>query len=758
MFAFRRLVVPGLVLLALSPPSAFAREAGRTEQIPHVIEAMPMEEAAALMPTGRPLNARAALDTTLLGYWDFEQNGTCYDDGWVPYDLTEPLMDAWHIDDFVGLGGGTFGRLGAPQGNQALWMGARPAGLENLDICHYATLPGYGNAWWQTWCTKTCLSVTRGVTVVFVGKWDSEPGYDGTTLQVATCTGAVSDENWLATRPPFSRGGHWDGINGGINMSGTAGPDSLVVESIPDSMHTDQIQIRFLFTADGRWSDEDGLWDTDGAMIIDSLSMIDDNGTVLSVELFEDELVGATSSDDWESCNEPGFGAGNTAGSYPDLYADLFSAPSLLSEDRCQTVLGCVWAFIAGSEHNYACGGFPNQISVPRGPSARNQYIRESIYSPVVPLSTTSMDVKLDVRLYADLHRDYLVYLEFQVRSFVDGCPTNWRDHNGVYRSNSKTWEWFTFDVGVFIAPGATEIQVRTGVRDMCPVWCDVLSTLQCHSHAPLIDQVRLYAVEHVGPLISPSRGAYFNDNFSEDGTLTGTVRVDPAVDIRASGNPVIDTGDSMAVTVTDPMSGLSTGAFGGDSWASVYAYVGVWPQGKYSGDQITDDPFRWPVVDSTTSPAGDRWYVVRLDTAFSAVGRSDPADDRFCLDLNDNLFVPGDTICYFIAAQSAGTGSWAYYHDRLRATDASTKMLSTELGITNDIGVAYTNPMEMTCLPTQHLTPGKGILYVDAADGRGVQPFFDTAFDMLGIRDRVDRFDVSESGSSALGQFAPRV
>ena len=70
-----RHMIPFLLIAALTSSTAHARETGRTEQVPHVIEAMPIEESAALIRKGRPLNARAALDTTLLGYWDFEQNG-----------------------------------------------------------------------------------------------------------------------------------------------------------------------------------------------------------------------------------------------------------------------------------------------------------------------------------------------------------------------------------------------------------------------------------------------------------------------------------------------------------------------------------------------------------------------------------------------------------------------------------------------------------------------------------------------------------
>ncbi|MCH7548916.1 MAG: hypothetical protein IH969_05150, partial [Candidatus Krumholzibacteriota bacterium] len=351
------------VLLAAGTTAAKTVENSEPPRI-HAVEVMSLEEGRFL---SRELSAGAVADTVYFESWDFSDGPNCNDDGWHPVDRGLDA-DFWHVDDFAGLGGGTFGRLGPIQGNQSLWLGARPTGTENLDLCGYATLPGYGNAWSQRWCTKTCLSVTTGVTVLFTGKWDSEPGYDGTTLQIATCTGGVSDENWLATRPPNTVGGLWDGRNGGIYELGTVGPDSLVVESIPDSMHTGSVKIQFLFASDGGWSDEDGLWDTDGGIIIDRLRVLDDAGTILSVELFEDEAVGATSSDDWENCNFKGFSYGNNSGNYSNAYGDLYPALSLLQEDPCVTELDCVWAFIQGSVDDYSCGGFPGQAAVPKGP------------------------------------------------------------------------------------------------------------------------------------------------------------------------------------------------------------------------------------------------------------------------------------------------------------------------------------------------------------------------------------------------------
>ncbi|MCH7549200.1 MAG: T9SS type A sorting domain-containing protein [Candidatus Krumholzibacteriota bacterium] len=188
---------------------------------------------------------------------------------------------------------------------------------------------------------------------------------------------------------------------------------------------------------------------------------------------------------------------------------------------------------------------------------------------------------------------------------------------------------------------------------------------------------------------------------------------------------------------------------------ASVYAYVGIYNGGVpagYSGDQILDDP-RYEVVDSLTAPDGGEWFIVQMDTAFSPAGGV--VRDRFAIDLHDSRFVGGDEIRYFIAAQSAdGPGSWAYYFDAEHATDLSLTAAGFAVGTSSDINVAFANYQEVTVLPSGN--PQVDILYVDAASGRRVQPYYDTAFDQLGIV--VDRFDVGESGSSAGGNFGHRV
>jgi len=114
----------------------------------------------------------------------------------------------------------------------------------------------------------------------------------------------------------------------------------------------------------------------------------------------------------------------------------------------------------------------------------------------------------------------------------------------------------------------------------------------------------------------------------------------------------------------------------------------------------------------------------------------------RFNVDLNDNLFTPGDTILYFYGATSPG--GTTYY--------------SSAWGVTTNISEVAANPMEVTILPAGGFNRGGDILYVDNYDGGGVQNYYDGAFQVLGLDDLVDRYDVRGPTSGVSNRPGGRV
>jgi hypothetical protein len=679
-----------------------------------------------------PARGAAAQDTTWLAVYGFDQGVSCVDEGWVSVDRTAQVGDFFRVDDFSGLGGGDFGRLYPLEGNQSMWCGARPdAG--DPELCSYATLPGYGNNWLQGLCTTACLSVSGDVIVEYLIAWDVEPDYDYVYLQYDTCDGYWED---LA-------------VYNGVGSSS----ESL---AIPVSLHSGDVQIRFFFHSDVAYSDQDAMYDSDGGVILDSLRVSDGGGAVLPTELFEAESVGddATLSGNWASCPLEGFG--DFAGLYRGLY--------VVQEDPCTSNLSCVWAFINGSTDNYACGGWPGMASVPvaddTGASPYpTSHINNAIMSPVIPVSGSGDLWELAFDVYRDLPLANMVFYRLEVRSIVGGCPTQWREpsYNAFYGS-AKDWHRSIHNIGSLIEPGATGIQVAIGVIDLClsePWPCT------CHSHAPLIDNVEVYRVDADGPQWLVRDMDLFQDTFSEDGTITGTARADMANDILPNSSPAVQPGDSAVVQVDNPSAGLDYHVPGDPaSGPAVYCFVRV--DGAHEatpGADLIDDT-RYSVV-GTVSAANRSWTQIQMDSCWTSA--AEIVEDRYNVDLNDNLFVPGDTVWFFFGARSGPPSSaWTYFSLPVR----------TATGQTSDMTQAAVAADEFTVLPAGGYQRGGDNLYVDGMnfrgkeellyngypDYQGAQLFWDTGMDMLNLRYTTDRYDIRDPSSSVGNHPSARV
>ena len=639
--------------------------------------------------------APAAADTTFLAFFDFEGAG-CDAQGWTGLDASTQAP-YFHIDDFSALGGGTYNRLWPIEGNQSLWCGMRPTTDQGL--CLYGTPPGYGNDWDQQFCTVTCLDVTGTVTVDYEIVWDTEPDYDWAFLEYDEC-----DDNWRDFDPMVA----YTGVD-----------TSFESHSIPDTLHGGQVRIRFSFYSDVAWSDQDGIWNTDGALIVDSLTVRDGSGIVVPTELFEDEAVGSTVADNWGSCNKPPYG--DFSALYPGIH--------MVQEDPCNQNYTCMWAFIAGSAYDYSCGGFPGQAVVPYE-DGRGQYINNLVVSPLIPYAGSGNVVEMAFDNYGDLDLNALVFHYFMVRAKVGDCMGPWMRTGNIWYTSSGIPAWYhpVRSFGHMIPAGATHIQVALGVIDRCGRYCGYYGDGTCHSHSPMFDNVSVYRVASFGPHISAQR---FGDGFPADGTLTGTVRADATSDI--SDDPlVLEYADDLWVGAEDPQ-GIAPDPHTGFG-AAVYAYVSVRPQNQpgKSGLDLVDDAYRWPVVDSLVID-GNNWYQIRLDTAFFDVeNRIDPWPGYWTFDLNDNLFTPGDTVFHFYSAQSVQAPFAVNYW-------------TGRTGDTGDLAHAVSNADEFTCLPaTGYQNGGDILLCIDRWLYYGSGDLIDDALRSLGLEDKVDRFNIS--------------
>ncbi len=683
-----------------------------------------VERLASVTDAGLPRDAEfapAAGDTTELGFWDFEGAGVGDPQGWVSVDRTLQTGDYWHVDDFAGLGGGDFGRLVPLEGMQSLWCGVRP-NLSDPIFCSYATLPGYANDWDQAFCTANCLTVTGDVQVDFLVMWDTEDGYDFAYVEWDSC-----DSQWTTL-------GEYTGV----------GSDYMSL-TLPSSAHAGEVRLRLRVATDPSWSDQDGLWNTDGAVIVDSLTVRDESGVVLPTELFEAEAVGdhQTASGNWASCIPAGYGD----------FAGLFHGSTVVQEeDPCLRDVSWLWGFFNGSTYDYSCGGYPSQKAVPYG-NDRGQYIRNEIWSPEIALTGSGTVFNLQADIYFDLQQGSLVYETWAVRSIVNGCAERWRNDNFFIPERYPGWVTKTLRLDPYISGEAFVIQVALGVEDFCPFWGGTLGDCGCHSHAPIFDNVRVYRVDLNRPQWWVRDIDLFQDNFSEDGTITGTARADMAADILPSRNPGVLPGDSAVVTVSGSTYGLGLDpTYGG---AAVYGWFDVQgPNGALTGSALVDDP-RYHVV-GTQEISGRTWTQIQFDSTWTAGGAL--VTNRYNIDLHDDLFVPGDTVWFFFGAKNT-LDTWTYF----------SLAAPTPTGETEDVVEAAENPDEFTILPAGGYNRGGDFLYVDGMNFMGAESFFELPLRVLysacggpspftGYYYLTDRYDIRAPSSAAGNHPGARV
>jgi len=692
-------------------------------------------------------------DTFVLHAANFDAGGGPNAMGYTTVDITEQIAAFFHVADSLELNGGENGGLAPLSGYQSMWCGQAPTSA--VPFCGYATLPGYGDNWDQIFITDPLAGDSASISYkVF---FDSEPGYDGTVLEFTFDDGDTW--NRVAVTDSFSsRTSVYDGY---------ALPPYMTETFAFGEPGATDVRIRFRFASDGAWSDEDGMWPTDGAIIFDDITVQTWNGGVPSVSNTEDFEAAPPSP----STNIVGIWTGRGAVSYGD-FAALYPGVSVAQGDPCLFVGTFLWGFFDDPINTpYLChtpNPLPGQGAMPFGiegegssfgggyyNSTGGLYMSNEIWSPVFANTGEGDEYLLKFKVYRDLPLDNLQFFVWHVRTWKDGCPGWWKDSNFVFYGGGRDWLSNTTSIGAHIDSDADHIQIALGAVDMCGVWCNVFGSGTCHSHAPLFDDVALLRVASFGPQIVVRHIDLFQDNFAEDGTLTGTARADAANDILPYyGSPGILPGDSVTMTITD----LGADVGGGPA---AYCYVRVQnstdpKSGAGLGSMDTRSGLagpRWPHKGSWTDANSKVWEILQMDSVTTSGGSV--IGGRYCVDLNDGLFVPGDTIHYFFGADldaTAGNGNESYWH---RALDGQGPNRAT-----SNREEAAASPCEFTILPAGGYNRGGDILYVDDTDDRGgpAQLLFDSAFELLAMRNEVDRYDVLGPSSAVGNSLASRV
>ncbi len=203
--------------------------------------------------------------TNVLFWFDDVESG---DGGWTHGDLTAAVEPRFHVDSYQA----------HPDASYSYWCGVLDPSFAGGD--------GYGNEWDQrlelppihlggtsveemSWGgIKAVFRTDAGPVrdraqrnpplpmLTFAYRHDSEIGYDYTWVQVE------STGTWVDLNSGYngSSGGWQDCGNSGFSLSGFGDP----------------VHVRFRFLSDGAWSDEDGLYDSDGgAFHVDNIRVFD---------------------------------------------------------------------------------------------------------------------------------------------------------------------------------------------------------------------------------------------------------------------------------------------------------------------------------------------------------------------------------------------------------------------------------------------------------------------------------------------------
>ncbi|MCK4539409.1 MAG: T9SS type A sorting domain-containing protein [Candidatus Krumholzibacteria bacterium] len=695
---FTRIVISALIvisLLVISFPVSNSR-AREPEKKPVFLQKEWSKDdyAGALYELTGNVMAPAAVDTFHIVRYDFEVRDW---QGWTSIDQTAQHDTFWHVDDFAGLGGGDYGRLTPLEGSKSMWCGARPG--VGPYMCGWNSAPGYGNRWYQSLVTEP-FSFLGGVTLSFRVRVDSEEEYDFLRIEY----------NKYFIMP-------WEEL---IALDGVVDTVISCFFAPPSAM----TKLRFHFSSDGAWSDEDGLWDSDGACIIDSITISDNRG-LIDFEDFESAEVGDRSVGIWYADTGEFFGT----------YANLRGG--IQDSDPCNqnsTTMIAFWDNTCFPSLEYP-GMYVTPWCEPAFYEEGDICQREGVMSPVIDMTKYSsgrdefQDLAispadqadlggaiLTFTVYGDLPYGNLVYYNWSVRSIVDGCPDQWRDRGFGYGGGHRDYYFSRYGIADLLK--SDSIQVLLQIMDMCDVWFDSYGDCAEHTPSPLFDNVEILRYKTNGPQWQYRALNLFQDNFPSGTDIESWIRADMANDIRPPDNPVIDPGDSIVLTCTSPLGGGIEEDAGG---ARVYMHVKC----EYVGHDDLKADISGPSLEGTYGSYHSddgTWTIIQADSARHGSGY--PSTDRHMFDLNDSLLTRGYVVEYYFKAYDLASESTTLPED-----------------------AASGDYFEFTCLPTFN----NQNLYVDDFDGRGsakgiVQDYLDATFAAIWPWEMgpPDRYDVN--------------
>jgi len=584
------------ILLTAAVPRPDSQEPNFTTS-PSMLHGSPVTTSKAVRDTMYLLGGPGSLDGS------FEDAGGVADwHGWTHQDISQAEQSLyWHISDHQPI-----------QGSYSMWCGT-----------WFDDDSGYGNGWTQNlefiWPLP---DAGEPVAVSWTGIlfYDTEPGFDFVYLQ------AWQDGSWHTLE-------EWDGRR----ETGFV-QDVILDPASWEGPEGPAIGLRFRFSSDSVWSDEDGLLDTDGAVRVDDLR-VSINDVEVDFEDFEN-LV----SDHW--VGRIGTGVGDFSQIYYsmqdlDLCASNYTPQVAFIDD------GIVVPGTGGSPCITWCYGPGGYVVNTYGGMSEdpNAELRNVVVSPVleVPAGHSGLDLAMSVYLHEELAGLQWpgVFFFWEARGTAEDDPeaiesAAWESY-WVYYYGGPNYQRIVEDISTYMPAGVRWAQVRLGVVDMSNIGWG-------HGHdatpAPYIDDVAIRSWALSGPAIAVHQSWLAQDTFPESGTIdpanpaANSCRFDMAKNISVPDEAANVPGDSLVFDVVPVRAG------------SILAepprmHVVMKPNPVF--DDVRILPENFTLEDGLLRGHVVGWPVTHEGT---------PVVDRWAFDLPDTgFFYPGDEIRYFVEA-----------------------------------------------------------------------------------------------------------
>jgi hypothetical protein len=566
--------------------------------------------------------AKASRDTFLMiGPWGSGApvNGQFEDElgnpswnGWTHYDVTSPPAH-WSVSDYFA------DNLPGGAGNLAAWCGSLA-----FPACSATDVDGgYGNSWNDILEWRATVDSGVGTNVHFTA-WaniDSEPGYDYTEIVYFGADGRTAV-------------GYYDGTQPGVFM------DHSFALSTADYQgdNLDEVIVQVNFISDGAWSDADCLFSGAGALQIDDINVVYNQGgaDITSTTDFEGGYDFETG--DWKIQAPLG------VGDFTQLWSNLEDVDPCASNYSPQVAFiddGNIVPGVGPSLCIDWCYG-PNGyiVNTTGGAAGPDAHLQDALESPIIDWPAADADgsyLTWDCYRHEDLSADSPgIFYTWSIRSTPSANPSDieaagWMDRNFVYYGGPD-YQRANFVVTDLLEPGRLFTQVQFTAYELGYVWGYIGND---GYPAPYFDNVKYVAYPFYGPGLATREIDIANDNFPAFGEVDlvnlglNSVRFDMAQNIDAPETGANVPGDSIVIDITPVRAGA--------------AFVGhpqlVWAM---QPNHLFDE-FRTSEFGTATSGAVD---------GVEAMNNGQIVPGKYAFDLPDSNFLyPGDILHYYITA-----------------------------------------------------------------------------------------------------------